>query len=189
MFHYFRDLASCVILIIVSGWVYTIDRNAYPKAIKFVDPCFALLSITICIITSAKLIKTLAVMLLQGIPENVPKSEDIKAIILEKCAPYVNNVHEIHIWRLDTNQVIGSLHVTYNNFEAYHNVHHIVLEVLKSKGINDITIQPEFPSESAQDTEDGLKTQIQTCSINCRESSKCISQKCCSYKETVEFAS
>ena len=103
---------------IVCGWVYTIDENAYPQAIKFVDPCFALLSISICILTSTKLIKDLSVMLLQGVPTNLPKIEDIEKSILEKCATYVINVHEVHIWSLDPNRIMGSLHVTYNNFEV-----------------------------------------------------------------------
>ena len=189
MFLYSRDLASCIILMIVCGCVYTIEENAYPNAIKFVDPCFALLSIFICILTSTKLIKTLAEMLLQGIPTNVPKTEDIKENILEQCATFIVNVHEVHIWRLDSNQIIGSLHVTYNDFDAYHKANHIILDILKSKGINKITIQPEFPNQSEQDPEDGLKTLIQTCYINCREPSKCKSQRCCSYKEKAELDS
>ena len=68
-------------------------------------------------------------------------------------------------------------------FQAYRNAHQVVLDVLKTKGINEITIQPEFPNDqSEQDPEDGLKTLIQTCNITCRESC-CIRQRCCSFKE------
>ena len=34
------------------------------------------------------------------------------------CHLYVINVHEVHIWSLDPNRIMGSLHVTYNNFEV-----------------------------------------------------------------------
>ena len=46
-------------------------------------------------------------------------------------------------------------------FQAYEESHKDVLELLKSKGITEITIQPEFPKQNEEDLEDGLKNLIQ----------------------------
>ena len=53
-----------------------------------------------------------------GIPKSLPNIEDLKEGILEKCPTTVVNVHEFHIWCLEPNQILCSLHVTYNNFEV-----------------------------------------------------------------------
>ena len=127
---------------IVSALVYLIDKNLYPNAIKFVDPVLALTSIIIIIFTSVNLFKELSLILLQGrththvkillkiiyvyifynfivgIPKSLPNIEDLKEGILEKCPTTVVNVHEFHIWCLEPNQILCSLHVTYNDFEV-----------------------------------------------------------------------
>lgn len=128
--------------------------------------------------------------LIKGVPSNFPSAEELKESIKNKCAHYVINVHELHIWNLEPNHILCSLHVTYENFEvgvtelnfwfgkliiifviftsafqAYKLSNHLVLEVLRSTGINQITIQPEFPQcceeQNEEDPGDGLKTLIQ----------------------------
>ena len=84
---------------------------------------------------------------------------------------------------------------------------------MKSKGITEITIQPEFPKQNEEDLEDGLKNLIQvnfknnyflffnkrssitkknindfqTSSPTCQQSN-CLSQRCCCMKDTKLFS-
>ena len=62
----FRDLANSVILMVTCALVYLIDEEAYPNAVKFIDPILALSSIIITIWTSIGLSKKLGLTLLQG---------------------------------------------------------------------------------------------------------------------------
>ena len=64
----FRDLASVGLLIVTSVSVYLIGEDLHPEAIKYVDPCIALVSIGLIIFTSLSLIKKLAIVLLQSLP-------------------------------------------------------------------------------------------------------------------------
>ena len=63
-------------------------------------------------------IKLLLFFLIKGVPSNLPSVEELKESIKKKCAKYVVNVHELHIWSLEPNQILCSLHVTYENFEV-----------------------------------------------------------------------
>ena len=46
----------------------SMETNFNPRAIKYVDPCIAMVSIGLIIFTSLSLIKKLAVVLLQSLP-------------------------------------------------------------------------------------------------------------------------
>jgi len=180
----FRDLANSVILMVTCALVYLIDEEAYPNAVKFIDPILALSSIIITIWTSIGLSKKLGLTLLQGVPSNLPSAEELKESIRNKFAQYVINIHELHIWNLEPNHILCSLHVTYENFEAYKLSNHLVLDLLRSNGINQITIQPEFPQccdeQNEEDPGDGLKTLIQpqACILQCKQTN-CAAQRCC----------
>ena len=54
----------------------------------------------------------------KGVPSNLPSAEELKESIRNKFAQYVINIHELHIWNLEPNHILCSLHVTYENFEV-----------------------------------------------------------------------
>ena len=54
-----------------------------------------------------------------GIPKSLGTDiDEIKECILEKCPTTVVHVHEFHVWCLEPNQIICSLHVIYNDFKV-----------------------------------------------------------------------
>ena len=98
---------------LTSGLVYFINEERHPRAIKFVDPCIALVSIGIIIVTSGALIKRLAMILLQCAPINVAK---LKQEIKEDF-PQIN-VHDFHLWSLMHGEIVGNLHATYTDTQV-----------------------------------------------------------------------
>ena len=93
-------------------------QNEIPIAIKFVDPCLALLSLSIIIIMSINLINNLTLILLQGIPKHIPKTEEITEEVMKQCVNDVKQIHEFHIWCPEPNRVIATIHVMFYNFEV-----------------------------------------------------------------------
>ena len=97
--------------------VYLFEKEI-PIAIKFVDPCLALLSLSIIVIMSIYLMNNLTLILLQGIPKHIPKTEAIKEEIMKQCVNDVKQTHEFHIWCPEPNRVIATIHVMFYNFEV-----------------------------------------------------------------------
>ena len=98
--------------------VYCLDEKKFPDAIKFIDPCLALLALSIIIVMSINLLNNLTLILLQGIPKHIPKTEKIKEEIFKQCVNDVKQVHEFHIWCPEPNRVIATVHVMFYNFEV-----------------------------------------------------------------------
>lgn len=171
--HIFRDLASCGLLMVTTVLVFFINEDRHPEAIKYIDPCISLLSILIIVITSWPLSHKLATILLQNSPVDVQK---LKAEILFTF-PQIFSVHEFHTWSLMHGQIVANLHVTYQSFDAYNAIHLDLERYLRSHGINQVTIQPEFPGDISDDQmiNSALKD---CCYLNCH-SDWCEPRKCC----------
>ena len=56
-------------------------------------------------------------------------------------------------------QIVAHLHVTFKNTEAYIKVNTLLIDYLTSRGVTQITVQPEFPRTVAIETkEDGFNS-------------------------------
>ena len=62
--------------------------------------------------------------------------------------------HEFHIWSLMHGQIVANLHATFKNTEAYIKVNTLLNDFLTSRGVTQITVQPEFPRTVAIETEE-----------------------------------
>jgi Co/Zn/Cd efflux system component len=102
---------------ITSGLVYFLDEDAYPEAIKYVDPCVALASIGLIVVTSIQLGTRLALLLLQCTPYHLSVSKMTRDVMF-RFADDVHDIHDFHVWSLVHTEVVASLHVTYKNFEV-----------------------------------------------------------------------
>jgi len=190
----FRDLASVGLLMVTSVSVYFIDEKQHPRAIKYVDPCIAMVSIGLIIFTSLSLIKKLAVVLLQSLPTSMDSIEKLKEDILQTYQEEILGIHEFHLWSLMHGQIVANLHVTFKNTEAYIKVNTLLNDFLTSRGVTQITVQPEFPRTVAIETEeDGFNSLEKTkessshsscclitdeCSLPCADV-YCEPQRCC----------
>lgn len=190
----FRDLASVGLLMVTSVSVYFIDEDQHPRAIKYVDPCIAMVSIGLIIFTSLSLIKKLAIVLLQSLPTSMDSIEKLKEDILQTYQEEILGIHEFHLWSLMHGQIVANLHVTFKNTEAYIKVNTLLNDFLTSRGVTQITVQPEFPRTVAIETEeDGFNSLEKTkesssqsecclvtdeCSLPCADV-WCETQRCC----------
>ena len=110
--------SGCALLMVTSGLVFFINEDRYPRAIKFVDPAIALVSIAFIIMASLSLTKRLALVLLQGTPDCL-NVEHLKDEMLKLCSSEdLLGIHEFHIWNLMHGQIVANLHVTYKNKEV-----------------------------------------------------------------------
>ena len=199
----FRDLASVGLLMVTSVSVYFIDEDQHPEAIKYVDPCIALVSIGLIIFTSLSLIKRLAIVLLQSMPTSMDNIEKLKGDILQTYEEEIVGIHEFHLWSIMHGQIVTNLHVSFKNIEAYIKVSTLLNDYLTSRGVTQITVQPEFPKSVAIKTEDdGLNSFEKTkesspqsqCSLKTDECSLpcadvwCEAQRCCTSLTSLPIA-
>ena len=114
---------GCGLLMVTSVLVYFINEEQHPQAIKYVDPCIALVSIGLIILTSFSLIKRLAIVLLQSMPQSLKNVDKLEEDILRNHHGDILGIHEFHIWSLMHGQIVANLHVTFRNAEVtYKNI-------------------------------------------------------------------
>lgn len=125
------------------------------------DPVISLI-ITVIIFSSAlPLCRKSCKILLQATPQNLDSNLIVKEII---CLPSIKSVHDFHVWNLDEDILVASLHIELNELTPESNVHDAtgdgridktafadtvaqVREILLRFGISSVTIQPEFASK------------------------------------------
>lgn len=78
----------------------------------------------------------------------VPKGIDIDNIVEELVKiDNVKNIHHVHVWQLDDHQIHFECHVDIQRdilVSEFEQIHDKIKVFLMSKGINHLTIQPEF---------------------------------------------
>lgn len=108
--------------------------------------------------------------------------------------PGIESVHELHIWRLDQQKAIASVHVVVSDqsVESFIEKARTVNECLHAYGIHSATLQPETVSQvdiRSSNTSDGASSSLRrrrfdpaACQIIC--SNLCHSLRCCTKIET-----
>ncbi|KAK3099323.1 hypothetical protein FSP39_002634 [Pinctada imbricata] len=91
--------------------------------------------------TTLPLLKESGFILLQTVPSHIHVSE-----IKEKVEKIdgVLAVHELHIWQLAGNRIIGSAHIRCKNLQCYMKTAREIRDLFHHEGIHSTTIQPEF---------------------------------------------
>ncbi|MFV9551830.1 cation diffusion facilitator family transporter [Algibacter sp. PT7-4] len=98
------------------------------------------------------LLKNSTKVLMLFTPDTIP----IKKIVEEINAfTVIKNVHHVHVWQLNENEIHLEAHIDFNNditlsqFDAV--LHDIEILVLKKYEINHVNIQPEYRKNDAKD--------------------------------------
>ncbi|KAK3502618.1 cation efflux family-domain-containing protein [Neurospora crassa] len=109
----------------------------------YADPGVSVGIAIMIILSSVPLIKNSGEILLQSAPKGV-RTDDIKHDI-EKV-PGVDSIHELHVWRLDQNKAIASVHVvlTEDGIVNFMDKARTIGECLHAYGIHSATVQPEL---------------------------------------------
>ncbi|CAN3372278.1 hypothetical protein DIURU_004595 [Diutina rugosa] len=127
----------------------------------YADPVTSLVITAIIFSTALPLCRKASKILLQATPANMNLNE-IKDQI--KAIPQVKSVHSFHVWNLNEDQVIASIHVRLNDNCGTGNSNIIdknsflqvvaqIREILHRYNIHQVTVQPEFSDSSSPSPE------------------------------------
>ncbi|KAK3487688.1 cation efflux family-domain-containing protein [Neurospora hispaniola] len=127
-----------VIMAALLIWLLKSDARFYA------DPGVGVGIAIMIVLSSVPLIKNSGEILLESAPKGV-RTDDIKHDI-EKV-PGVDSIHELHVWRLDQNKAIASVHVvlTEDGIVNFMDKARTIGECLHAYGIHSATVQPELP--------------------------------------------
>jgi zinc transporter 1 len=93
----------------------------------------------------------------------------------------VNSIHELHIWRLNQQKTLASVHVVVseNSVEDFMKTARVIKECFHAYGIHSITLQPELELEDedvngdlSQGSEEPARCQV-ICGTVCEELTCC----------------
>lgn len=145
-----------------------------------VDPLVSIFITAIILRSAIPLVKHSTYILLQGVPHSISPS-GIKEQILK--IEEVLGIHEFHIWQLDEQKVVCSVHILCNpdasKDSEFMKIATNIKGILHDHGIHSSTIQPEFLPEKVSKTDlyNGNK-----CNLKCT-SAECEELVCCSTDE------
>ena len=115
----------------------------YYTGLYWIDPILSLLFSLYILKETIPVLRKSYNILMEGVPANIDV-EDIKSEIIK--IPEVKEIHDIHVWALSSKDIYFTGHITLNPNTPIEKIESIIkqiTEILKNKGINHITIQPE----------------------------------------------
>jgi len=149
--------------VVISGLIIKYVKSDY----KFYsDPICSLLIIFIIIYNVYPVLKRCINILLQNVPLNID-IQKLKSELLN--LPEVVNIHDLHIWQLDDNINIATLHYVLNN-NVVGEVDLKIKNILHKYNIHSSTLQVEY---------------TQNCNEITCDNKNCDSNKCCLREKVV----
>lgn len=151
--HVLGDALGNIGVIITALFIWKTDYSWK----YYCDPLVSLLITAIIFSSALPLCRKSCKILLQATPANVNPNEIVEEITL---IPGIKSLHDFHIWNLNEDFLIASVHIELNSSEpndsgdgneiinkvAFLEVVGLVRKVLHKYGIDSVTIQPEFAS-------------------------------------------
>ncbi|WFD30353.1 hypothetical protein MSPP1_001371 [Malassezia sp. CBS 17886] len=111
----------------------------------YADPLISFVIACIIFSSALPLVKSASFILLQGVPTSV-SLDGVRDSVLKVNG--VLGVHDLHIWQLNENKIVASLHVLVDcseeNSKRYMEIAHEVRRTMHLWGIHSSTIQAEF---------------------------------------------
>ncbi|GAB6033174.1 hypothetical protein CHUAL_012780 [Chamberlinius hualienensis] len=172
---FFRDLSCSVMVTVSAGCVYTMEEHIA----QYIDPALSILSVGILLATVYPFFKESGMILLQTVPSNI-EVDHIKNKLMKKF-PSITNVHHLHIWRLNRDKVIATVHIKFVSSTAYSNVNQDITDFFTNEGILLSTVQPEFENWDNPSLNSSTE-----CVLRCRNG-ECKSRMCCKEEENANL--
>uniref|UniRef100_A0A8C4RI57 Cation efflux protein transmembrane domain-containing protein n=1 Tax=Erpetoichthys calabaricus TaxID=27687 RepID=A0A8C4RI57_ERPCA len=174
LLHVFGDTLISAAVIVSSGIFYFLPLE--PKAQCnwkcYVDPAIILVTVVIRVMLLYPALKVYVTNLMQMTPEGVQVILfDFSGADLMKVTG-VQGIHELHVWELETDCNIATLHLKCADSVAYEKVCCQTREIFHKAGVHSITIQPEMTHQE-EPTEAVL-----SCTAPC-QFKICQSMMCC----------
>ncbi|KAJ5170580.1 uncharacterized protein N7500_003363 [Penicillium coprophilum] len=117
----------------------------------YADPGVSMFIAILIILSSFPLMRRAGMILLESVPTGVDMS-DVKHD-LEKIKG-VDSIHELHIWRLNQQKTLASVHVVVSedSVEEFMKTAQVINECFHAYGIHSITMQPELSEVDSHET-------------------------------------
>ncbi len=143
--HLLSDVVTSVA--VVAGGILM-----YYFGLFWVDPIISLLIALYLIVSSLKLIKETTAILMQFAPKEV---EIEKLVSVVESLPQIDNIHHLHIWKLDEHNINLEAHLDFNKNVTLSESNRVIdtLEELLNKkfGISHTTFQCEYNRNDKKD--------------------------------------
>ncbi|KAE8149774.1 cation efflux protein [Aspergillus avenaceus] len=144
LIHVLGDAANNIGVIISALVIWL---TVYP-ARYYADPAVSMAIAIVILTTSIPLVRSSGKILLNSVPSGI-HTEDIKHDL--ETIPGVQSVHELHVWRLNQEKSLASVHVTIAKemISDFAQIANTINECFHSYGVHSATVQPEFGSTPA----------------------------------------
>lgn len=118
-------------------------------------------------------------ILLESVPTGI-NLDDVKHDL--ETIPGVLSVHELHVWRLNQEKALASVHVSMSDqkISDFVDIAKIMSDCFHSYGIHSATVQPELGQTATTAVATGFENRgpwLQSCQVKCRIS--CEALTCC----------
>ncbi|CAH8539068.1 unnamed protein product [Dicrocoelium dendriticum] len=140
----------------------------------YVDPSMSVLMVVIILASAVPLMCKAALILLQSVPNEI-SLKNLKARL--EMIDGIHEVHDLHVWRLQSNCIIGTVHIRCRSLPDYLKIAHKVKELFHDFDIHCSTIQPEFEEYSEEKEPDEID--YGKCVLDCGPNKNCQSDTCC----------
>ncbi len=134
----------------VLGWAAVLVGSIvmHITGISIIDPILSIAIACFVLFNIFKNIKQVLPILLQGVPTDVDREHIIEKL---EGIENVSNVHDLHIWSLDDEYNVLTVHITLGESIAMDALAETKMEIrslLKNEGIHHATIEFETPDET-----------------------------------------
>ncbi|KAJ5362020.1 cation diffusion facilitator family metal ion transporter [Penicillium brevicompactum] len=175
LIHVIGDAANNVGVIISALiiWLTTSPARYYA------DPAVSMAIALVILTTSLPLVRNSGKILLESVPKGI-NLEDIKHDL--ETIPGVLSIHELHVWRLNQEKALASVHVTISKetIPEFVQIANTMNECFHSYGVHSATVQPELGSDSPSAISSGVDNSSDwsnLCQVKC--STSCEVLTCC----------
>ncbi|EED16115.1 cation diffusion facilitator family metal ion transporter, putative [Talaromyces stipitatus ATCC 10500] len=175
LIHVLGDAANNVGVIISALVIWL---TTYP-ARYYADPAVSMAIAIVILTTSIPLVRNSGKILLESVPKGINLGDirhDLETI------PGVLSVHELHVWHLNQEKALASVHVAISNetVSDFVQIAKTMNDCFHSYGIHSATVQPEMGSiltSGSATSVDGQDDWSQLCQVKCGASCEVLT--CC----------
>ncbi|VUZ47625.1 unnamed protein product [Hymenolepis diminuta] len=169
--HILADFFGSVIVVTCALVIWLVPGDPQDSRYKwklYLDPCLSICMVLIISISTIPLTLKSILILLQSVPREICV-KNLKNRI-EKIEGIVK-IHDLHVWRLQPDCIIGTVHLRIRGLPDYVEVARKVKAIFHENNIHCTTIQPEF--------EDGTTDNPEECLYDCGPDETCCPTTCC----------
>lgn len=168
--HLVGDVLGALFIIAEGLIVYFVDKGWT----DYIDPAFSLVIVLIILVTTIPIVTKTVDTLYQTVPDGIDLLKIKRQV---RALPNVNGIHEVHVWRLVNDVVIGTCHVRTSN-EGADQIGLLaeIKNIFHKLNIHSLTIQLEYEHPSSAKFNHRGRTKS-NCDVPCIAT--CEKARCC----------